>query len=454
MASLFSLLSIARDGIVAQSGALNVTGQNVSGANTPGFVKRTPVLQSMPGGGVAMSTTQRSFDRFTYSQLVEQSGRLSAATARSTAMSDVEALVTSSSDHIGDRTDALFDAFHELAAHPADAAVRSAVLSRAAWLASAFSETADGLVAFRGELTTRATDIASEVNERLNALTSLDAGVIAARARGEDASDLLDRRDLLAREIGERVGARVLEGPNGGLTLFGAGAVLYEGGNAAQINVSVDGSGKLRVQADRNGNVLDITAGLTTGTLAGIQQVRDVDITNILDSLDAYAKDLGDSINAIHATGFALDGSTGANLFVSSATASGAAHAMALDPWMIEHPERLGAAGSAADLPGGNDVAATLAKLARAPINGGSSASERFAAIASNIGVRRMSAESEEQMRQDTVATATALNESASGVSTDEEMIHLQQFQRAFEASTRVLRTVDELFDTLMNAVG
>lgn len=452
MASLFSLLSVARDGIMAQTAALDVTGQNVAGANTPGYVKRTPMLQSMPAGGVQMSGAPRSFDRFTYSQLIDQSGRLAAATARGAALSDVEALVIPSGDHLGDRADALFDSLHELALHPSDTAVRSAVLSRAEWLASGFAETADGLEGFRGELTTRARDVASEVNQRLTSITTLDQGIIAARARGEDASDLLDRRDQLVREISERVGARVLEAPSGGITIFGAGTVLYEGGKAAQLAVSVDTDGKLRIQADRAGNVIEITSGIETGTLAGVRQARDVDITQILDSLDAYAKDLGDSINAIHVTGFGLDGASGRSLFAPAAVVKGAAHAMALDPALVGHPERLGAAASAADLPGGNDIAVQLATLATHPLTGGATASERYAAIASNVGVLRTAAESEEQMREGTVATATALRESASGVSTDEEMIHLQQFQRAFEASTRVLSTINELFDTLMSA--
>ena len=65
MGGLFSLLGVARDGIVAQTAALDVTGQNVAGANTPGFVKRTPILESIASGGVQVSGTARSFDRFT-----------------------------------------------------------------------------------------------------------------------------------------------------------------------------------------------------------------------------------------------------------------------------------------------------------------------------------------------------------------------------------------------------
>ena len=453
MASLFSLLSVTRDGVLAQTAALDVTGQNVAGANTPGYVRRTPVLESITGGGVVMSGAARSFDRFAYAQLIDQSGRLSSATARASASSNVEALVTPSADHLGDRADALFDSLHELAVHPGDAAVRSAVLARAEWLASGFAETANGLIAFRGELASHASDVAAEVNQRLNGIATLDRGIVTSRGRGEDASDLIDRRDQMVRDVADRVGARVVESPNGSITLFAGGGVLYEGGHAAQLDVSLDPSGALMVKADRGGNSIDITSGIHAGTLDGILQSRDVDIAGLQTSLDAYAKDIGDSFNAIHVTGFALDGSTGRSLFAPSASVAGAAHSMALDPSMVGHPELLAAAGSATDVPGGNDIAVKLAELARKPINGGTTASERYAAIASSVGVLRTSADSEEAMRQDTVATATALRESASGVSTDEEMIHLQQYQRAFEASTRVLRTIDTLFDSVMSII-
>jgi flagellar hook-associated protein 1 FlgK len=453
MASLFSLMSVARDGVMAQTAALDVTGQNVAGANTPGYVRRTPVLESVTGGGVVMSGASRGFDRFTYAQLIDQSGRLSSATARATAISDVEALVTPGADHLGDRADALFNAFHELTVHPADAAVRSSVLSSAQWLASGFSETANGLDAMRGELATRAADVATEVNQRLTGIATLDKGIIEAKGRGEDASDLIDRRDQMVRDVADRVGARSVEGANGGITLFSGGTVLYEGGRAAQLNVSLDANGALMVQANRNGNMIDITSGIQTGTLAGVKQSRDVDIAGLQTSLDSYAKDIGDTINAIHVTGFALDGTTGRNLFAPSATVKGAAHAMALDPAIDGHPELLATASSATDLPGGNDIAAKLADLGRNPINGGATASERYAAIAGTVGQLRTTTDSEEAMRQDTVATATALRESASGVSTDEEMIHLQQYQRAFEASTRVLSTINTLFESVMGII-
>ena len=61
-------------------------------------------------------------------------------------------------------------------------------------------------------------------------------------------------------------------------------------------------------------------------------------------------------------------------------------------------------------------------------------------------------AETESTLRADTVTQADNLHASAAGVSLDEEMVNLSRFQRAFDASTRVLRVADELLDTLIKS--
>jgi flagellar hook-associated protein 1 FlgK len=47
-----------------------------------------------------------------------------------------------------------------------------------------------------------------------------------------------------------------------------------------------------------------------------------------------------------------------------------------------------------------------------------------------------------------------AMREAMSGVSLDEEMVSLTKYQRAYEAAGRVLSTVDELMQDLINRIG
>ena len=65
----------------------------------------------------------------------------------------------------------------------------------------------------------------------------------------------------------------------------------------------------------------------------------------------------------------------------------------------------------------------------------------RVATMATDLGTARAHAESERQLRADALAQAQTMRDSASGVSIDEEMINLTRYQRAYQASTKVLTT-------------
>jgi flagellar hook-associated protein 1 FlgK len=52
------------------------------------------------------------------------------------------------------------------------------------------------------------------------------------------------------------------------------------------------------------------------------------------------------------------------------------------------------------------------------------------------------------------VAAAEDAVESNAGVNLDEEMTNMMLFQRAYQASARVITTADELLDVLINRTG
>lgn len=453
MASLFSILGAARDGIFAQTAGLEVTGQNIAGASTPGYVRRNVRLEprAVAGAfGVNVAGITRNADSFAQAQVVDQSGRLESARARSSALISVESIIAPDTDNLSDRATALFSAFSELAQKPNDVGVRASVLARANYLAQGFSDSANGLEAIRNGLAARATDVTVELNTRLTRVATLNDQIVDAEARGGDASDLHDQRDQLVKEIGDRIGARSVEDPQGRVTLFGAGTVLVEGNRATSLSMNIDASGAMTFKATKDGRTIDVTASVNEGALGGLRESRDTDIPRVQDALDKFAFDLGNAINTLHASGFGLDGASGRNLFVVPAAAAGAAHSFAIDPSLVDRPDRLAASGTAANLPGGGDVAITLSRIGGSAIGISGTPAEQFASLASDFGVTKAASVSEEQLREDTVATASALRESASGVSMDEEMTNMTRFQRGFEAASRVLRTVDELFDDLM----
>jgi flagellar hook-associated protein 1 FlgK len=148
MAGLNSLLSLTKDALGAQSYGLDVTGQNVSNVNTPGYVRREAILQSRAAGtatygGVDVKGLRRTFDQFVAGRYLDASGLSASADARDGALGNIEAIFNDAAGAgLGSSISALFASFQTLSTNPSDPSARAAVLSSAADFAKEVSFTA------------------------------------------------------------------------------------------------------------------------------------------------------------------------------------------------------------------------------------------------------------------------------------------------------------------------
>ena len=455
MSSLFGLLNVARDGIGAQTAGVDITGQNITNANTPGYVRRSAILEgNQTNGGVQYKGVARSFDQFTFAAVVLEHGKSGAASGRSDSLAQLEGVVAPQTGGVGDKIDAFNTAIQALTGSPADPSVRATVLSAAQDLAQSVSQTAQGIQKSRDDMLTKAQGIASDLNQDLGSIAKLNGQIANATAAGSDASDLKDQRDKLVTDVSNKIGAKTITDGSGQVTLFAAGTTLVSGNIADSISVGTDANGNMQVTANRtDGAAVDVTSFTNDGQLGGIREARDTDASNSLNQLDQFAYDFSNKVNSIQSAGYGIDGTTGNNMFVAPAAVAGSAKAMALSSAIAGHPEKIAASSTAAGLPSGNDVAVQLAGLASTSIGASGTPTQTYAAIATSVGIAKQSSDNEAQLRTSTVAQAETLNSSASGVSLDEEMANLTQYQRAFQASSKVLQTADALLQALLDSV-
>lgn len=119
-----------------------------------------------------------------------------------------------------------------------------------------------------------------------------------------------------------------------------------------------------------------------------------------------------------------------------------------------EDPARIAASRSGA--PGDNENALAIIALKNAlTMNTGSATFSDFY----NNAVARIGMGSQEAARsvENTglvLEQLENLRESVSGVSTDEELLKMLQYQRAYEAAARLISTADSMLDTLINRTG
>jgi flagellar hook-associated protein 1 len=455
MSSLFGLLNIAYNGLSAQTAGLDATGQNVANVNTPGYSEVNANLETTASGDTFSGSVQvagviRNFDQFTYGSLLSEQGKDGAADARSQALQQTEGIVAPSDGTIGDQLSTFYSSLSALANAPSDPSARSEVLADATSLAQTISTTAAGLSSQRSSLLTQAQGAATQVNTELSQIAQLNGQIEASQGNGQQPTDLLDQRDQLASQVSSQVGAQVLVDPSGNYTLLSGGTALVSGTTTATLGVGLDSAGNLQVTATQGSGVTDITSATNLGTIGGIVETSNTDIPNYQAQLDQFSYNLATSVNSVFSTGYGLDGVTGRNLFVQPTSVAGAAFGFAVDPSVANDPDAVAASSTAAGLPGGNDIATQLAGLASQPLGTATNPGAAFAGIAANVGDDVSAAQSEATLRDDTVSQAKDLNQSASGVSIDQEETNLTAFQRAYEASTQVLQTASTLLQDLM----
>lgn len=105
----------------------------------------------------------------------------------------------------------------------------------------------------------------------------------------------------------------------------------------------------------------------------------------------------------------------------------------------------------------GGDNAVNLANRLKVDISdllGGSSLDTFYSSMIGALGVQTQNAERLTENQQTLVNQITNWRESVSGVNLDEEIADMIRFQKGYNAAARVLTTIDEMLDKLINGTG
>src|SRR5258706_1187740 len=196
MGSLTQLMYTARDALTAQSYGLNVTGQNITNVNTPGYVKRDPLLETRAlgtatTGSVTAVGLRRATDVYIERRELSSRGTAAAASEHDRQLASVEALFNDlGATGMGSAIDGLFPSFSALAANPNDPTTRAGVLSAASAFADRAGSIANSLSDTKNDLLQQAQQTAAQINQKAASIAQLNQRIVAAEAQGADAADL------------------------------------------------------------------------------------------------------------------------------------------------------------------------------------------------------------------------------------------------------------------------
>jgi flagellar hook-associated protein 1 FlgK len=451
MSSLSSSLSTAVQSLIADTGALQITNNNIANANTPGYSRELAIFQEAPptedgnlslGNGVVLEGYQSVRDELVSNQIQQETQAQSSANAQLSSLQQIQPTFTTSTQDIGTEMSALFASISSLSTDPTSSAERQGVLAAGQNLAAAFNSTSNVLTTQQTALNTSVTDDVGQINQLTQQIAALNPQIAELQANGQDGGSLQDQQTQLVLKLSALTNVSVTQTPDGETLTTGNGTPLVVGSQSYALQTTTGSDGMQHV-LDHNGT--DITASINSGDLGGTIQMRDQTIPGLLSQLDTLANQFGTAFNAAQAKGFDQNGAAGTNFFNLPATVAGSAGSISL---ALTSPTQV--AASSDGTAGSNGNLANLSAVQTNPLPGGNTPAGEYADLVYEVGSLTSNANAESTA---TAASLLQLNDqlsSVSGVSIDEETSNLITFQTAYEAAARVVSTLQGLFSTTL----
>lgn len=311
--SLTSSLLIGRSALSAAQVALQVTGNNIANAATPGYSRQRVLLgpvqgrrldsSSFIGSGVDVESIRRVVNPALAQRLrssVSQEAAAGVEVNISSAIENITRELTGSD--LSSQLSAFFNSFSELANNPASGATRATVIEQGAGLATFVRNMRADLLQERGLIenelrisTKRADEILGEV-ARLNvAITTSEVG------SGENGS-LRDQRDSLLNELSSLIDITVIEQDSGSVDVLTNSTPLVLGSTNRGLEFdirTVAGETELRVRTKEDPETITSSGG-SLNTL--IEQHND-GVTATVDDLNDIVSELIYRVNRLHSVG-------------------------------------------------------------------------------------------------------------------------------------------------------
>ena len=225
-----SILDMGRWALFAAQAQLQVTGENIANVNTPGYSRRSVLLEEgiaidyrpgQMGTGVKAVEVLRHFDSWIEEQYLDQASVSARWESLYNNLRSVESLVNESQGYgLSEGLSEYFQAWNDLTQRPEDYGSRTAVVDSAVTLASNLTNI-DGNLALMQE---RVDDLILQEVENANTLmvkiADLNKQITIHQVDGaNNANTLLDERATMIRELGEIIDINVIDKGSGELTI-------------------------------------------------------------------------------------------------------------------------------------------------------------------------------------------------------------------------------------------
>ncbi len=318
--SLYSSIRLAANSLRANDIGLQVVGQNIANANTPGYIREEVVLSPAPtqrvgdlllGMGVTVEAVIQKIDTFLEERLRGSVSDRSDAETRESNYAQLEGVIGELSDtDLSTSLNAFFSSIAEILNQPESVSVRNLAVLQGVTLTTGINNIADRVSEIRSDINDRVIDMADNINRLIEEIRSLNIRISQVEGGDISASDavgLRDQRLLALEDLARLVDIRVREQPSGGVAVYSGSDFLVFEGTGRTVEAVLQSTAGLPAAAIHMANT-DSPLNPASGELAGLLYTRDQIMGGFLTELDTFSQTLAFEFNKIYSAGQGLNG--------------------------------------------------------------------------------------------------------------------------------------------------
>ncbi|KMP10835.1 hypothetical protein UR09_03365 [Candidatus Nitromaritima sp. SCGC AAA799-A02] len=322
-------MNSAKLGLLAQQLAIEVTGQNIANVQTEGYTRQevtfeasTPRTTSLGqlGTGVVISGIERAHDQFLFAQIMGEGDLTGSIKVKKDIFEQLEILFNESSGRsLNSALSSFFAALQDVSTNPNGLPERADLVSKAEQMTSIFNQIGDQLFQIQRNIDLTIEDEITKVNTLATEIAKLNQAIHANEPGKITANDLRDSRDILVKELSEKIDIQLMNESDGQISLTlknGTALVLKDRSFALSTELNGNNDAFKDILIDTGGgNLQNITSVIQGGGLRGQLDMRDTEVESIIDKMNILAAGFIQEFNKIHRSGFGIDGSSGLDFF-------------------------------------------------------------------------------------------------------------------------------------------
>lgn len=325
-----SLANIGVSGLRTAQAQLLTTSHNISNASTPGYNRQQAIASTnipdmrgngFVGQGVQVSTVQRIFSQFLFTQSLQTQNQSSQLDSYYNEVKQLDNLLADTSSGLTPALHAFFNAVQDVAANPASVPSRQAMLSNAEALAGRFQSMDQRFSEVREGVNSQLTSSVDEINSLAKQIGRMNLNIqtVEGSSGGQPANDLRDQRDALIRDLSKLANVSVVRQDNGHHNVFiGNGQALVVGSETMALKTvpSREDPQRLTVAMDLGSKTVLIPEHqLQGGSMGGLIAFRNETLDSAQNEFGLLALGLAKTFNDQHRLGQDLSGLLGEDFF-------------------------------------------------------------------------------------------------------------------------------------------